>query len=107
MHGRGPAVLLPCCLWRSAAQTTPVLTTCVRPCVYVAWVCDVARSRLPKADNWDRPFKLTSKNGGDDILPLAHTCFFQIELPAYSSDEIMKQRLIAASTYGIGAFLMA
>ena len=31
----------------------------------------------------------------------------QIELPAYSSDEIMRQRLIAASTYGIGSFLMA
>jgi len=36
------------------------------------------RSRLPKSDNWDRPFKLTKKTGGDDILPLAHTCFFQV-----------------------------
>ena len=81
------------------ATATPV---CNALCL--CWMC---RSRLPKADNWDRPFKLTKKNGGDDILPLAHTCFFQIELPAYSTDEIMKQRLIAASTYGIGSFLIA
>ena len=36
------------------------------------------RSRLPKGASWDKPFKLTKKNGGDAQLPIAHTCFFQV-----------------------------
>jgi hypothetical protein len=35
------------------------------------------RSRLPKG-TWERPFKLTKKSGGDNQLPIAHTCFFQV-----------------------------
>jgi hypothetical protein len=94
------------------------------------------RSRLPRADNWgERPFKLTKKNGGDNQLPLAHTwcaprslsrrlshhpspplppsprmpalSFFQIELPCYSSEEVMRRRVLAAVHYGMGEFLMA
>ena len=26
-------------------------------------------------------------------LPVAHTCFFSIELPKYSSDEVMRSKL--------------
>ena len=37
------------------------------------------RSRLPKG-TWERPFKLTKKSGGDNQLPIAHTCFFQVGL---------------------------
>jgi hypothetical protein len=40
------------------------------------------RSRLPRPAKWDKPFKLTKKNNDtDDVLPIAHTCFFQLELP--------------------------
>lgn len=64
------------------------------------------RARLPKPSQWSRPFKLTKKNGGDDQLPLAHTCFFQVEMPAYSSEEVMRRRIIAAISYG-SEFLIA
>jgi len=30
-------------------------------------------------------------------FPIAHTCFFQLDLPPYPNDEIMRQRLIQAS----------
>jgi hypothetical protein len=43
-----------------------------------------------------------------DGLPLAHTCFFLIELPEYATKEIMTQRLLTAITYGAGeGFLIA
>lgn len=64
------------------------------------------RSRLPREDQWpeDMPFKLTKNNRGDEALPLAHACFFQMELPQYSSDDIMRRRLLAAINYGGGEF---
>jgi hypothetical protein len=31
----------------------------------------------------------------------------QIELPEYSTEDIMRKRIIAACTYGIGGFLIA
>jgi E3 ubiquitin-protein ligase HERC2 len=67
------------------------------------------RSRLPKPAEWgdDRPFKLTSKGGGDGALPIAHTCFRQLECPAYSSEAIMRQRLMTAMHYGMDGFLIA
>ena len=33
-------------------------------------------------------------------LPIAHTCFLKIDLPAYSSKEILKEKLILAITEG-------
>jgi hypothetical protein len=33
---------------------------------------------------------------GDGALPKADTCFFNFELPNYSSKEIMKQRILLA-----------
>jgi len=55
------------------------------------------RSRLPPAasDKWGPGFKL-SKAGRTDMLPLAHTCFFQLELPEYESEELMRERLLFA-----------
>ena len=32
----------------------------------------------------------------DDHLPLAHTCFFSIALPSYSSKEILRSKLLYA-----------
>ena len=64
------------------------------------------RSRLPKSDNWPRPLKLCYKDAGDEMLPLAHTCFFQLELPQYSTDAIMRERLLVAIHFGAGEFLL-
>jgi hypothetical protein len=83
--------------------------------VRFAW----GRSKLPRGE-W--PFAATSITGGvrervkfkivpkanSDGLPLAHTCFFLIELPLYTSRDIMRQRLVTAIAYGAGeGFLMA
>jgi hypothetical protein len=66
--------------------------------VRFAW----GRSRLPKEADWSthgQPFKLTKKNGGDGAgYPLAHTCFFQLEFPEYSSDDVAVQRLRYVAT---------
>eukprot|EP00455_Lapot_gusevi_P051944 TRINITY_DN784_c0_g2_i4.p1 TRINITY_DN784_c0_g2~~TRINITY_DN784_c0_g2_i4.p1 ORF type:complete len:284 (-),score=93.09 TRINITY_DN784_c0_g2_i4:152-1003(-) len=62
------------------------------------------RSRLPtSADTWgSRQFKIQSMSlqSGyrtiDQMLPITHTCFFSIELPAYSSVDIMTERVTYA-----------
>ena len=64
------------------------------------------RSRLPHKDSWPRPFKLCARNYGDDMLPLAHTCFFELELPQYSSEKIMRERLLTAIHYGACEFML-
>lgn len=66
------------------------------------------RSRLPAAGRWrdERRFKLSKmvRQGITfNTLPVAHTCFFQIELPdTYRSDQEMHDRLITAMEGSIG-----
>ncbi|CAM9106802.1 unnamed protein product, partial [Hapterophycus canaliculatus] len=59
-----------------------------------------ARSRLPRtATDFHQKFKIHSPTGQgaredpDQYLPKAHTCFFSINLPRYSSDEVMAKQL--------------
>eukprot|EP01138_Halocafeteria_seosinensis_P006927 gb/GECG01007085.1/.p1 GENE.gb/GECG01007085.1/~~gb/GECG01007085.1/.p1 ORF type:complete len:4254 (+),score=533.57 gb/GECG01007085.1/:1-12762(+) len=66
------------------------------------------RARLPKPENWNRPFKLMRRGGGDTDLPVSHACFFSVEMPCYSSDEIARQRIRTAIHFGAGGeFLIA
>ena len=67
------------------------------------------RSRLPRGERWPAKFRLTKKGNSvnDNDMPIGHTCFFQIELPVYSSIEVMRVRLTAAITFGLGEFLIA
>ena len=63
-------------------------------------------SSLPvRVKEWDKRFRiqrLACPEGLDDsYLPVAHTCFFSVELPAYSTDEVMYQRLLYAITHCI------
>lgn len=54
------------------------------------------RSRLPlNAASFPQRFKLQNYNRhpADNYLPISHTCFFSLELPAYSSLEVMKEKL--------------
>lgn len=54
------------------------------------------RSRLPlTADGFSQRLKLQSfnKSPADSYLPVSHTCFFSLELPRYSTLEIMKDKL--------------
>ena len=65
-----------------------------------------SRSRLPKNDDWSRPFKLCYKDATDEMLPVAPTCFFQLDLPQYSTDAIMRERLLVAIHFGAGEFML-
>lgn len=59
------------------------------------------RSRLPVGREFKK-FKITQLNKGgnpDGYMPVAHTCFFQIDLPPYSSKEIMKEKFLYAITH--------
>ena len=54
------------------------------------------RSRLPlNSAGFSQRFKLQSfsRSPADQYLPVAHTCFFSLELPRYSTIEIMKEKL--------------
>jgi len=71
------------------------------------------RSKLPRGA-WPKnskgeqvKFKIVPKLGYTG-LPLAHTCFFLIELPDYPTLDMMRQRLMVAITYGASeGFLIA
>ena len=67
------------------------------------------RSRLPlKGRSWPQTFKIQRASGVSDThLPVTHTCFFSIELPEYSSEEVMREKLLAAINFGVGGILNA
>jgi hypothetical protein len=61
------------------------------------------RSRLPlNIQGFTQRFKINSfskpncNTHDDEYLPVAHTCFFSLELPIYSSLEILKEKLLYA-----------
>ena len=68
------------------------------------------RKKLPRRDVWrklrsrDSTFKLNYRGGGDEQLPVAHTCFFQLDWPRYTNLDRAKQALRVAVNYGMGAF---
>jgi len=56
------------------------------------------RSRLPPASKFGEKLKIDSSNIAPTYLPKAHTCFFSIELPKYTSEEVMREKLLKAIT---------
>ena len=57
------------------------------------------RSRLPlTADGYSHKHKITKaySNHPDISLPLSHTCFFTIDIPTYSSFDILYKKLLYA-----------
>ena len=57
------------------------------------------RSRLPlTADGFERKHKIDRmwSNHPDISLPLSHTCFFTLDVPPYSSSEILYKKLLYA-----------
>jgi len=51
------------------------------------------RSRLPVSDSdWTQEFQIHALRAGDDKLPISHTCFFSLELPNYSSYEVLRKK---------------
>uniref|UniRef100_A0A7S3ZES9 HECT domain-containing protein n=1 Tax=Lotharella globosa TaxID=91324 RepID=A0A7S3ZES9_9EUKA len=57
------------------------------------------RSRLPIDEmKWEHPMKISRMNRADPdrVLPVSHTCFFQLDLPEYTNAETLYQRLKVA-----------
>lgn len=60
------------------------------------------RSRLPAVEKeFPQRFKLQSFNkmvsgSVDKFLPISHTCFFSVEMPRYSSAQVLRERLLYA-----------
>jgi len=55
------------------------------------------RSRLPIVDSdWNQEFTIHLLRAGDDKLPIAHTCFFSLEIPNYSSYDILRKKIVFA-----------
>ena len=69
--------------------------------VRFAW----GRSRLPTAKNFTCKMKLSS--AGRTSLPVAHTCFFSIELPDYETFEAMKHGILTVVHFGVGGILIS
>ena len=68
--------------------------------VRFAW----GRSRLPIASEFTTRMRLTS--AGAAALPVAHTCFFSIELPDYRTEEEMRHGILTAIHFGAGGILL-
>jgi hypothetical protein len=66
--------------------------------VRFAW----GRSRLPAAKEFTTKMKLTA---GSSTLPIAHTCFFSVELPDYKTVEEMRHGLLTVINFGCGGIL--
>eukprot|EP00698_Gefionella_okellyi_P014660 TRINITY_DN406_c0_g1_i1.p1 TRINITY_DN406_c0_g1~~TRINITY_DN406_c0_g1_i1.p1 ORF type:complete len:3198 (-),score=960.76 TRINITY_DN406_c0_g1_i1:108-9701(-) len=49
-------------------------------------------------------FSIHKAYGGDDRLPTAHTCFNQLDLPEYTSREVLRQRLLVSIDEGHTGF---
>lgn len=68
--------------------------------VRFAW----GRSRLPPAKEFNVKMKLTSR--GSEKLPVAHTCFFSIEIPDYKTEEEMRHGILTAIHFGASGVLI-
>ena len=59
------------------------------------------RSRLPSGKDW-KHMKITRSNPSGPVnnyMPVSHTCFFTLDLPAYTNKDAMKQKLLYAITH--------
>ena len=53
-------------------------------------------------DGFDPPFTITRSEHPDSALPSSHTCFNQLVLPAYQTKEVLREKLLFASTNATG-----
>ncbi len=71
--------------------------------VRFAW----GRSRLPRSGQWDNNFTLMRCGVDPNRLPVAHTCFFQLDLPPYRTEDELRERLLMAINDGAGVMGLA
>ena len=63
------------------------------------------RSRLPVASEFNTSMRLTAASSSAR-LPVAHTCFFSVELPDYRSEAEMRHGILTAINFGLGGILI-
>jgi E3 ubiquitin-protein ligase HUWE1 len=51
-----------------------------------------------------KKFNIHRAGGGHHQLPTAHTCFNQLDLPQYPSEEVLKEKLLIAVKEGSEGF---
>ena len=51
-----------------------------------------------------KQFNIHKAFGGSHLLPSAHTCFNQLDLPEYSSEEMLREKLLIAIREGSEGF---
>lgn len=51
-----------------------------------------------------KKFNIHKAGGDQQLLPTAHTCFNQLDLPQYQSEEILKEKLLIAIKEGSEGF---
>lgn len=64
------------------------------------------RSRLPRPGTWNKPLGLTRLGTDPTQLPIAHTCFFNIELPPYDDFEKALKLITVAVEFGTGSMML-
>ena len=87
----------------AAATTTTTTTTTKIKVIKFTW----ARSRLPlTAGTFSSRFTIKRLNNGsagdaaaNGSFPVAHTCFFQIDLPCYTSKQALREKLLCVSFF--------
>jgi len=68
--------------------------------IQFAW----GRQRLPRPGRWSRRMLLSYR--ASEGMPVAHTCFFHVELPKYTSLEQARKMLGLTIKYGLGSMLI-
>jgi hypothetical protein len=71
--------------------------------IQFAW----GRQRLPQPGAWTRNMKLSRLGGDANQMPVSHTCFFHIEMPAYTSIEQARKMLGLTLKFGLGSMMLA
>ena len=49
---------------------------------------------------------IQSTSGGEQYFPVAHTCFNLLDLPTYTSEEVLQEKLYAAIEHNVGFSLV-
>jgi hypothetical protein len=84
-----------CAFFRRRASSLPL----DRPCGCVPNRFVWGRDRLPKDAEWTQTFTLsllTTAHEPDVSFPVAHTCFFSLDLPTYTSYDVLRAKLLYA-----------
>lgn len=64
------------------------------------------RSRLPRSGRWENQFTIVKCGTDTDRLPVAHTCFFQLDLPPYETEDDLRMKLLLAINDGAGSMMI-